>query len=55
MEKKYYVVTTKCKEDKCKIMHDLTCCTDDLPHIPNRECLCKNDQKYTNLHFSINY
>lgn len=47
MEKKYYVVTTKCKEDKCKIMHDLTCCTDDLPHIPNRECICKNDQKYS--------
>jgi hypothetical protein len=44
----YYTITVKEGNDKECIKRDLTCCTESLSGIPDRECLCINDKKYSN-------
>jgi hypothetical protein len=41
----YYTVTVKDNNEKYCIKHDLTCHTEGLSNIPDRECLCVDDKK----------
>jgi hypothetical protein len=47
MEEKYYTVTTKSGDCKECLKHDLTCCTEGLTSIPDRECSCVDVKKYS--------
>jgi hypothetical protein len=47
MDKNYYTVTVKDSNDKERIKHDLTCCTEGLANIPDRECPCVDLKKYS--------
>ena len=47
MDKNYYTVTVKGSDDKERIKHDLTCCTEGLANIPDRECPCVDLKKYS--------
>lgn len=44
----YYSITVKGNHDKECLKQDLTCCTQGISSIPDRECLCVNERKYSN-------
>ena len=47
MEEKYYTVTARSGDCKECLKHDLTCCTEGLASIPDRECSCVDVKKYS--------
>ena len=47
MEKKYYTVTAKTKEDKCSLKHDLSCRQGYKPNVPDRACECGDHKNFS--------